>query len=800
MKKRFAAITLLLLFMTSCQTVKERELPSPAAEEENIKIKEWEEYMDLIGEEEHLPLNTVVRFTEAYIDAMEVKYKKEMEEYEEKLALYNKGALKTVPEEPVQDYTAIISRFRPLLPMHRYGEDADAIRYLLGYALSEQGEREEAAAVFEELIKNYPDSRYHSEASFRAGELYFETGRMENAANAYSTALNNPKSIFYDKALYKLGWAYYKLDEFKKAADRFISMMDLRREAAKGTGGLAEEGMSSIVMSLGRIDTTEAIEYLRSKGKKEYTPLLLLRLGDLLMGETRYDGAMTAYQYLAETFPENEEAPFVYERMAEIYDRAGDEDTGLEKRWEMVRGFNPTTTWYRKNYPSGSEKVDGLISKTLISVSKRYHYMGKREAALKYLERSIEGYRILSASFPALPEVNLLLAEALFDAKIYPDAAREYENAAPFYKEGAERGEIAHSAFLAHEVTFYQSPEKREETIKSLERLLETYRSDLITSGKLEKVTYRMAEIYSRTGAFDKARESLIPLVKGTDAVPAYKRIAELYILEGNLEGAEEVYQKLAEGSSDPAFREALAQLRYSMAEGRLKAGRNKEAAIKFNQSFAAFPGFKTGEAALIKLGHIYLQDKETDNLEETVRRLVKEYPGSDGAMRLLVEAGRAVEKEVPLKAAGLYEYASSITANGEDSLRLIFAAAILYHENGSYAQAEELLKRYMRNKWLAPGDEAEALYRLGDIQFKTGRKEEGIKALESLMGLKGKIDGMIMAKTKLLLAGERQKVYLETKLAQPFEKTLKKKTKLLNNLLEDYSDVARYGVPDILP
>lgn len=803
MKTRFAAIMLLLLFTTSCQSVKEKGLPSPAAEGENLKIKEWEEYMNLIEEEENTPVNTVVRLTEAYLEAMEVKYKKEMDEYGERLALYNKRSLKKAPEEPVQDYTPIISRFKPLLPKHRYGEGADAIRYLLGYALSEQGERGEAAAVFEDLIRNYPDSRYMSEASFRAGELYFETGRMENAANAYSTVLNNPKSVFYDKALYKLGWAYYKLDAFKKAAGQFISLVDLRRESAQGTGGLAEEGISSIIMSLSSIDTNEAIEYLKSKGDKDYTPLVLLRLGDMLMGETRYDGAMTAYQYLTQAFPENEDIPFVYERMAEIHDRAGDEDAGLERRWEMVVEFNPTTTWYRKNYPSGSENVDSLISKTLISVSKRYHYMGKKEADLKYLERSIEGYRIFSASFPALPalaEVNLLLAEALFDAKRYPDAAREYENAAAFYKEGAERGEIAHSAFLAHEVTFYQSPEKREEPIKSLERLLETYGSDLIASGRFEKVIYRMADMYSQTGAFDKARESLIPLLKDKDVIPAYKRIAELYIMEGNLEGAEEVYRELVEGSNDPAFREALAQLRYSMAEEHLKEGRNKEAAIKFNQSFAAFPGFKTGEVALIKLGHIYLQDKEMDNLEETVRRLVKEYPGSDGAMPLLVEAGQTIEKEEPLKAAGLYEYASAITTNGEDSQRLIFAAAILYHENGSYNQAEELLKKYMRNKWLTPGDEAEALYRLGDIQFKTGRKEEGIKTLESVIGLKGKIDGMIMAKTKLLLARERQKGYLETKLAQPFEETLKKKTKLLNNLLEDYSDVARYGAPELLP
>lgn len=807
MKIRFTIIMIFTAFISSCQTVEKKGISSTAEtkkeyEIEDLKVKEWAEYMDLIGEGD-ISIDTILRLTEGYLEAKDIQFKREMEEYEKGLALYNSGKIKAAPGEPAKDYSSLINHFKALAPRHRYGKGADSIRYILGFSLYEQGKRDEAVKVFEDLVRDYPNSDYIPESSFRLGEFYFETGQMGDAVDAYSRILKNPKSVFYDKALYKLGWAYYKLDEFKKAADMFISILDLRWEGDPRLEGLTEEAVSSLVMSLSHVkDTNEGIEYLSSKGNRGYTPLIILKLGDQLADETRHGAALSVYNYLVEFVPDNPDISLIYEKMAEIYEQTGDEDASLETRWVMVKGYNPTTPWYKKNLPSGSEKVDSLVSKSMMAVSKRYHYKGKG-ADLKYLEKAIEGYRMFLASFPYSPDLmegELLLAEALFDVKSYREAAQEYEKAAGLCKEGPERGEIAHSAFLTYEVIFYQSKENREEALRSAERVLETYRSDLLKSARLEKVRYSISEMYSQTGAFDKARESLVPLVKDKDSMPAYKRIAELYLLEGNLDGAEEVYQKLVERSKDPAFRETLAQLRYRIAEEHLKEGRDNDAIVKFNESFVTYPGSRVGEAALSKLGYIYLQSNKIDDLEEVVKRISIEYPSSDKGMSLLVESARRVEKEEPLKAARLYEYASSIALNKDDAVKLLFAAAILNQENGDYSKAGELLKNYIKNKDIAVRDEGEARYRLGCIELQAGRKRDGIEMLESVLELRGKADDQVIAKTRLILARERQDAYLETKLTQPFEKTLKKKTKLLNNLLEEYSGVGKSGVPELLP
>ncbi|MDO8445763.1 MAG: tetratricopeptide repeat protein [Deltaproteobacteria bacterium] len=808
MKTGFIIMVIFMAFISSCQTVEKKGISSTAEgrkeyEVEDLKLKEWAEYMDLTVEGD-ISIDTILRLTEGYLEAKDIQFKKEMEEYEKTLALYNSGKIKAVPGEPAKDYSSLINHFKTLLPRHRYGKGADAIRYILGFSLYEQGKRDEAVKVFEDLVRNYPNSDYIPEVSFRLGEFYFETGQMGDAVNAYGRIQKNPKSVFYDKALYKLGWAYYKLDEFKKAADMFISILDLRWEGDPRIEGLTEEAVSSLVMSLSHIkDTNEGIEYLSSKGNREYTPLIILKLGDQLADETRYAAALSVYKYLVKLVPDNPDIPLIYEKMAEIHEQTGDEDASLETRWVMVHECNPTTPWYKRNLPSGSEKVDSLVSKSMMAVSKRYHYKGKKGADLKHLEKAIEGYRMFLASFPRSPDLmegELLLAEALFDMKSYGEAAQEYENAARLCNECPERGEIAHSAFLTYEVIFYQSKENREEILRSAEMVLETYRSDLLKSARLEKVRYSISEMYSQTGAFDKARESLMPLVKDKDNIPAYKRVAELYLLEGNLDGAEEVYQKLVERSKDPFFRETLAQLRYRIAEERLKGGKDNDAIVKFNESFVTYPGSRVGEAALSKLGYIYLQRKETDNLEELVKRLSKEYPGSEMGTSLLIEGGQRIEKEYPLKAARLYEYASSITLNKDDAVKLLFAAAILNQENGDYNKAEELLNNYLKNKGIPVRDEGEALYRLGSMKIESGRKREGIETIEHLMELKGKVDNNLIAKGRLIITKEKQDAYLEAKLTQPFEKTLKKKTKLLNDLLEEYSGVGKSGAPELLP
>ena len=807
---KFIYILILIFLISSCKTLEGRKtdksainLKETSSEDRFLKerVREWEEYMNLTGHKD-LSLDTILRLTEGYLEAKDILYKREMEEYEKALAV-EKGSLKQELRYPQQDYSSIIRHFRILSDEYRYRKGADAVHYALGFALYELGERDEAVKVFEGIIRNYPQSIYLPEMNFRIGEFYFETGQMGEARDSYMRVLNYHQSVFYDKAVYKLGWVYYKIDDFKNASDLFMSIIDRTWEGKSKEAGLTEESISCLVMSLthfNKID--EAVGYLQSKGVRGYSTSVLEKIGEVLIQETRYENAIYVYDFLIKSFPDNPNTPFIYERIADLYEGNGDKETAIAKREILAHQYNYTTAWYKKNHPDGSEKIDSLISKTIINVSKSYHLKGKSEADMKYLQSAIDGYRNFLLLFPKsqnYKEINLLLAEAMFDAGTYNEAAMEYEKTAKLYQETLKRGDIAYSALLTHAVIFNKTEGERGAVINNAVRILEAYGKDFSLSGKLEKAHYTISDMYAQIRIYNKAREILMPLTKGKDSVNAYKRIAELHLEEGNLASSEDIYSKLFSVSKDPELLEILAKLRYRLGDEYLKAGKLNEAVEKFNSAFTVYPDSDIGEGSLMKIGHIHIQKKNINGIRETVGRFRKAYPNSSGALSLLVEAGQQIENDEPLKAAMLYEEASSITSDSKNIQKLLFAAGIIYEKNKEYNKAIEIFKKYLLKDEIPPDREAEARYRLGYSQIKSGKKEEGMETFSRLKERSGQTGNIFVAKAEFLILKERLNVYFGMKITQPFEETLIKKTELLNRIIKDYSDMASYKMPELL-
>lgn len=632
----FVCLLLFVMFISSCKTIEGKKvekstsvLKDTFSEVELLKerIKEWEEYVNLIGYKD-LSLDTTLRLTEGYLEAKDILFKKEMEEYEKASEghvvqgfNHDKGEMR----QPKQDYSSLIRTFRILSDEYRYKKGADAIHYALGYALYEQGERDEAIKIFEGLVRNYPQSIYLPEVNFRLGEFYFETGQMGEARESYSRVLNYPQSVFYDKAVYKLGWVYYKIDDFKNASDLFMSIIDRTWEGKSKETGLTEESVSSLIMSLNRFKNMEdVVGYLQSKGVRGYTALVLEQTGERLIQETRYEGAIHIYDYLTKNFSDNPNMPFIYEKMANLYEWGSDKGSAVVKKEMLVYQYNHTAEWYKRNYPNGSEKIDSLISKTIIDVSKDYHLKGKNETNAKHLQKAIDGYRNFLLLFPKMPnykEINLLLAEALFDVGEYNEAAVEYEKTAILYQEALRRGEIAYSSLLTYAVIFDKFKNERETVINKAVRIFEAYGKDFSLSGKLGKAHYTISDMYAQIKAYGKAREILIPLTKGKDSVNAYKRIAELYLLEGNLSSSEDIYSKLFSISKDPELQEILVKLRYRIGDEYLKAGKLEEAIKKFNLAFTVYPDSDIGESALMKIGVIYEKNKEYNKAVEIFKK-----------------------------------------------------------------------------------------------------------------------------------------------------------------------------------
>lgn len=806
--RKFLLCVCLLLFTVSCQTMESGRIRKSSVTPEEVadslrKIRQWEEYMNLFGDSD-VSVRTVLGLTEGYLDARDLLFKKDLEEYEVDMELYGKGMLKKKPERPVYDYNELIRRFTAFRDRYQYGRGADAIRYVLGYALYEQGRRDSAVEVFEDLVKNYPASEYMGEVSFRLGEFYFETNQVEEARQAYARILNDPMSNFYENALYKLGWVYYKLGDLRQSLDMFIAVADRRWDGSLKADGLMDESVNCIIMTMGRFKEMEKVAgYLEPMRAREYTPLVLDRFGSSLVEQTRYDDAIFIYRFITSRFPDIPTAPFVYDSLADLYERTGNEKEALELKLEMARLFNPATRWYAEHYPGRSEKVDGLVSGALVDASKEFHIRGKKPGGNASLDSAIEGYGMFMEHFPGskeLNEITLLRAEALFDAGRYAEAAGQYEKAAAKYPAGPQRDEIIYSAFLSRELQFNGSSEDREEPVLAADRLLSAYEDEVMKNPRLRSVVFRLSGMYGQTGDYGRARTSLAPLLSGKDSGEANRAMAELYVKEGNLAEAEKIYAVLARGPGAQAYGERLAVLRYMMAESMLKDGDRESAAAMFGKAYSTAEDSATGLAALVKLGSIHISRKDAAGIEDVARGLLKKYPATDPTLSFLVESGKALEETFPLKSAWLYASAASVARNSGDRKRLTLASAALYGEFREHGKAAAALEAYLASQDVPPADSVAASYWLGRALVEAGEEKKGLEILSRLASRMDAGGDIPPLRAAVFLLERKQRAYMDMALTQPFEEMFDKKIRALDSLVKEYTGVARSNAQEILP
>ncbi|HEY5997074.1 MAG TPA: tetratricopeptide repeat protein, partial [Candidatus Deferrimicrobiaceae bacterium] len=118
-----------------------------------------------------------------------------------------------------------IALYQKLLHDYPDYERNDQVFYQMSRAYEELGQVEDAMAVMDRMVSEFPRSRYLDEVQFRRAEHLFARRRYLDAESAYSKIVDiGVGSPFYELALYKLGWTYYKQELYEDALHRFIAL------------------------------------------------------------------------------------------------------------------------------------------------------------------------------------------------------------------------------------------------------------------------------------------------------------------------------------------------------------------------------------------------------------------------------------------------------------------------------------------------------------------------------------------------------------------------------------------------
>ena len=129
-----------------------------------------------------------------------------------------------------------------------------------GYTLQAGKYMKEARAVYDKLLKNFPDSTFVPFAHLVFGDYYFEQNQLEDAEARYRVVLKFPKSEVYADAMYKIGWTQLERQRWQEALETFFEVARLTANDVKVASlhRAAELGFVEAYAQIGKPDHARA--------------------------------------------------------------------------------------------------------------------------------------------------------------------------------------------------------------------------------------------------------------------------------------------------------------------------------------------------------------------------------------------------------------------------------------------------------------------------------------------------------------------------------------------------------------
>jgi TolA-binding protein len=180
----------------------------------------------------------------------------------------------------------------------------DMALFYYGYTLQGGKYMKEARAVYDKLLKNYPNSKYVPEAHLAFADYYFEQNQLADAEARYKMVLKFPKSSAYWYAMYKMGWIHLNLQRFQEALETFFQVASATKNDKKQEvlNRAAKKDFVRAYAEIGKAD--KAFDAFKRVDNKFAFDMLAI-LADLYLEQGKSDKAIYVYRELMKQAPTN---------------------------------------------------------------------------------------------------------------------------------------------------------------------------------------------------------------------------------------------------------------------------------------------------------------------------------------------------------------------------------------------------------------------------------------------------------------------------------------------------------------
>jgi cellulose synthase operon protein C len=733
--------------------------------------------------------------------------------------------------------TEAIHLYSALLKTYPKYERNDSVLYQLARAYELNAQPEKALNSLDQLVTQYPNTRYMDEAQFRRGEILFSDKAYPKAQAAYEAVIKiGAASGFYNQSLYKHGWALFKQGENERSLDSFAGVLDSvlvsKRDPnvlievdtlSRANRELVEDTFRVMSITFSYLDGPKTIADFHKRHKpRPYAYLMYARLGDLYMEKERYTDAADSYRAFVSLDRNNEKAPLLEMQAIEAYAKGGFPQLVLQGKKEFVENYAYGTAFWQGREPKSEPKVVAVLKTNLKDVAQFYHAQAQRTKEVADYQEAAKWYRSYLTSFPDDPDsavTNYLLADTLFESKQYLAAAQEYESTAYHYGNTEKSAAAGYAAIVAYG--------KQEETLtgeakatlhlKSLDSSLK-FASTFPAHPETAQVLTRAAtELYAAKDYLRAVSAAEALLAKQPAVDVAKQRIAWTVI--GNSNFDQNVFDKAEVAythaqalmpPNDPersAIVERLAASIYKQGEIKSKAGDSAAAVDDFLRVSALAPTSKVRANADFDAAALLVTQKQWDRAIPVLEGFRRNFPQSP--LQVDVTRNLAVaysESNRPgLAAVEFEQIAASPKETPEVQREATLQAADLYDKAGNSAKSRVMLEAFVKHFPQPLNPAMEARNKLSVIAGKSGDfsgrdfwLKDIIAADRSAGPTRTDRSKALAAKATLTLAAPAREEFKSIKLVAPLKKSLADKRKAMEAALKAYEAAADYQVADV--
>jgi len=302
--------------------------------------------------------------------------------------------------------------------------------FLIGLAFYRKGDHSKAVKNFEELERNFPDSKFIRRSRYWQALCYWEMERYEKASEILNGLAEGTHDLS-DDALFSLGKMAYERGSYPEALEQFNALVSRFPKSDLVIKAYFEIGETYLALEQFD-DAIKAFQKAAKTSGREVGFRAKLKIGECLEGSGRFKEALDLYRGLLDGEGSHRPEPEVVLRMADCYARLMEIDRALEGYRKVAEDYPKTRYAAQAYYQMGmiyQRTLDSLsLAKDYFNKARsedpRGSFSAKAEARSEEIDK-LESYRKAKTDSP---DTAFLLAELyLFDLSQPDSALTEYK-------------------------------------------------------------------------------------------------------------------------------------------------------------------------------------------------------------------------------------------------------------------------------------------------------------------------------------------------------------------------------------